>query len=117
MPVLPRRLLVGLCGALLGAAGCGGGAGDAGPSAFASFADSYFDSLYTFAPSQGTAAGFHQYDSKIEDFSAASEKARITTLKGQLAILTGSLMVIKKAALSLRLLLLDRSQQPSHGGA
>jgi uncharacterized protein (DUF885 family) len=84
MPVLPRRLLVGLCGALLAAAACGGGAG-AGPSAFASFADGYFDSLYTFAPSQGTAAGFHQYDSKIEDFSAASEKGRIATLNGQLA--------------------------------
>jgi hypothetical protein len=34
-----------------------------------------------------------------------------------LAILTGSLMAIKKAALSLRSLLLGRSRQPSHGGA
>ena len=88
MPAIPRRLPVfsaTLCAALLFAAACGGGSGTAAPGAFASFADSYFDSLYTFTPSQGTAAGFHQYDSKIENFSAASEKARIATLKGQLA--------------------------------
>ncbi len=88
MPATPRRRPVfraTICAALLVAAACGGGSGGAGPGAFASFADSYFDSLYAFTPSQGTAAGFHQYDSKIEDFSAASEKARIATLKGQLA--------------------------------
>ncbi|MFI5233775.1 MAG: hypothetical protein ACHQSE_14850, partial [Gemmatimonadales bacterium] len=66
MPVMPfRRLATGvaLCGAVIVAGACAGGAKDAAPTAFASFADSYFDSLYAFAPSQGTAAGFHQYDS------------------------------------------------------
>ena len=47
---------------------------------FATFVDSYFDSLYTFAPSQGTAAGFHQYDDKVEDLSAANIGRRIATL-------------------------------------
>lgn len=51
--------------------------------AFARFVDSYFDSLYSFSPSQGTAAGFHQYDSKVEDLSAANINRRITTLHAQ----------------------------------
>ena len=54
---------------------------------FAAFVDTYFDSLYAFAPSQGTAAGFHQYDSKVEDYSAATMQRRIATLhwlQGQL---------------------------------
>jgi len=88
MTVTPlRRLAVTatLLGAVTLAAACGEGASSAGPTAFTAFADNYFDSLYTFAPSQGTAAGFHQYDSKIEDFSAAAEQRRIATLKAQLA--------------------------------
>ena len=48
--------------------------------AFAKFVDTYFDSLYSFSPSQGTAAGFHQYDSKVEDLSAANFTRRIATL-------------------------------------
>ncbi len=88
MQLTPLRRLV-VFATLLGtatlAAACGGTESSAGPTAFASFADSYFDSLYTFAPSQGTAAGFHQYDSKIEDFSAPAEQHRIATLKTQLA--------------------------------
>jgi uncharacterized protein (DUF885 family) len=47
---------------------------------FARFVDTYFDSLYSFSPSQGTAAGFHQYDNKVEDFSAANVNRRIATL-------------------------------------
>src|SRR6185312_4783333 len=50
---------------------------------FARFVDTYFDSLYSFAPSQGTAAGFHQYDNKVEDFSAANINRRIATLHAQ----------------------------------
>ena len=55
--------------------------------AFARFVDTYFDSLYSFSPSQGTAAGFHQYDNKVEDLSAANFARRIATLhwlQGQL---------------------------------
>lgn len=54
---------------------------------FAAFVDTYFDSLYAFAPSQGTAAGFHQYDDKVEDLSATTMQRRISTLhwlQGQL---------------------------------
>ncbi|HVS60273.1 MAG TPA: DUF885 family protein, partial [Gemmatimonadaceae bacterium] len=47
---------------------------------FAAFVDTYFDSLYSFSPSQGTAAGFHQYDNKVEDLSAANFSRRISTL-------------------------------------
>ncbi len=48
--------------------------------AFSSFAEAYFDSLYAFNPSQGTAAGFHQYDNRLEDLSAATITRRIATL-------------------------------------
>jgi hypothetical protein len=48
--------------------------------AFARFVDTYFDSLYAFGPSQGSAAGFHQYDNKVEDLSAANFGRRIATL-------------------------------------
>jgi uncharacterized protein (DUF885 family) len=83
---LPRLAVIAtLLGMVTLAVACGDRSSSAGPTAFASFADRYFDSLYTFAPSQGTAAGFHQYDSKIEDFSAAAEQRRIATLKMQLA--------------------------------
>jgi len=51
--------------------------------AFANFVDTYFDSLYAFAPSSGTAAGFHQYDNKVEDLSAANINRRIATLHAQ----------------------------------
>ncbi len=61
----------------------GGGSGDS--STFSSFVDSYFDSLYAFAPSAGTAAGFHQYDNRIEDLSAASVQRRVATVQSQLA--------------------------------
>src|SRR4051794_32564612 len=50
---------------------------------FARFVDTYFDSSYSFAPSSGTAAGFHQYDNKVEDYSAANIKRRIATLHAQ----------------------------------
>src|SRR6185437_7182640 len=51
--------------------------------AVAQFVDAYFDSLYSFSPSQGTAAGFHQYDNKVEDFSAVNVNRRIATLHAQ----------------------------------
>ncbi len=48
---------------------------------FGAFADIYFDSLFAYNPSYGTAAGFHQYDSLIEDRSESSITRRIATLK------------------------------------
>ena len=49
---------------------------------FAALADRYFDEYYfKFNPSSGTAAGFHQYDSQLEDYSRASLDQQIKTLK------------------------------------
>lgn len=48
---------------------------------FGAFADVYFDSLFAYNPSYGTAAGFHQYDSRIEDRSGQNVTRRIATLK------------------------------------
>lgn len=49
---------------------------------FGRFADVYFDSLFASQPSYGTSAGFHQYDDKVEDLSAAAVGRRIVTLHG-----------------------------------
>src|SRR5690242_6236401 len=35
---------------------------------FSAFADEYLRGYYAFAPSEGTSAGFHTYDTKLEDF-------------------------------------------------
>lgn len=52
---------------------------------FSAFVDSYFDSLYAFSPTAATAAGFHQYDNRIDDLSAATMTGRIATLRAQQA--------------------------------
>src|SRR5262245_34137250 len=61
----------------------------AGPSStspeFATFADEYFDSRFASQPLLGTAAGFHQYDSKMPDLSRGAVEKRIAELKGWLA--------------------------------
>ena len=42
-----------------------------GDAAFRKLADKYFDEVYfKFNPTQGTAAGFHQYDTQFEDLSS-----------------------------------------------
>ena len=51
---------------------------------FAAFVEDYFASLYDWRPSDGTAAGLHQYDNKLEDRSAAAVAARIDAVKKQL---------------------------------
>lgn len=51
-------------------------------SDFAAMADRYFDEYYfKFNPSAGTAAGFHQYDDQLEDYSRASIDKQIAVLK------------------------------------
>jgi uncharacterized protein (DUF885 family) len=45
--------------------------------------DEYFDQVYFhYAPSNGTATGFHRYDGQLEDFSRKSIDAEIVALKG-----------------------------------
>jgi uncharacterized protein (DUF885 family) len=57
------------------------------PAPFAAFVDRYFDAQFAAYPTNGTAAGFHQYDDKLDDYSAASIGKRADTLKNQLATL------------------------------
>jgi uncharacterized protein (DUF885 family) len=47
--------------------------------------DKYFDSYFESHPTDATQVGFHQYDSKLEDYSAAGRKHEIAELKTYLA--------------------------------
>ena len=47
----------------------------------AQFIDDYFQAFFEWNPSSATSVGFHQYDDKIEDYSAAAFQKRIDTLK------------------------------------
>ena len=49
--------------------------------AMAQFIDDYFQAFFEWNPSSATSVGFHQYDDKIEDYSAAAFQKRIDTLK------------------------------------
>src|SRR2546423_1557137 len=52
-----------------------------GDTAFRKLVDRYFDEVYfKFNPTQGTAAGFHQYDSRFEDLSSQTIGAEIGAL-------------------------------------
>jgi len=46
--------------------------------------DRYFDTYYRFHPTQGTSAGFHQYDSRLEDLSRANLDREAAALKALL---------------------------------
>jgi uncharacterized protein (DUF885 family) len=48
---------------------------------FSLFVDEYFDHLSDWVPSWATASGFHQYDARIEDLSAAAYNRRLETVK------------------------------------
>ena len=51
------------------------------PSLFAAFVDDYFDAYFAWKPSEGTAAGLHQYDDRLEDGSADATNRRVETVK------------------------------------
>jgi uncharacterized protein (DUF885 family) len=53
-------------------------------TAFAAFVNDYFTALYAFRPSDGTAAGLHEHDTKLEDRSAANVARRVETVTAQL---------------------------------
>jgi uncharacterized protein (DUF885 family) len=53
---------------------------DPAPS-FAAFVDDHFDAYFAWKPSEGTAAGFHQYDTRLEDRSASAVVKRVETVK------------------------------------
>jgi uncharacterized protein (DUF885 family) len=55
---------------------------ETGPLTFSQLADRYFDEYYfKFNPTQGTQAGFHQYDNQLEDYSRATIDQQIAVLK------------------------------------
>jgi len=43
--------------------------------------DHYFDLYFQFHPGEATVAGFHQYDSKLEDYSRSSREGEISNLR------------------------------------
>jgi len=57
----------------------------AAPSDFDALVDRYFDAYFRFHPSAGTQAGFHQYDTQLENFSPASIQAELDGLAELLA--------------------------------
>ena len=50
------------------------------PTEFSRFVDDYFDALFEWKPSEATAAGIHDYDSKFADFSRPAHLGRIDSL-------------------------------------
>jgi uncharacterized protein (DUF885 family) len=57
------------------------GAASEKQAAWDKLADEYFDQVYfKFAPSSGTAAGLHQYDAQLEDYSRAGVDANVAAL-------------------------------------
>jgi len=52
---------------------------------FAKFVDAHFDALFAARPTEGSAAGLHQYDARMPDFSRAAIEKRIAELQGELS--------------------------------
>jgi uncharacterized protein (DUF885 family) len=50
-------------------------------SQFNALVDRYFDFYFSFHPSEATAAGFHQYDQKLENYSSAAQQDEARGLK------------------------------------
>ncbi len=54
---------------------------DGANQTFSFLSDQYFDQVYfKFSPTTGTAAGLHQYDPQLEDYSAAGVQREVTAL-------------------------------------
>src|SRR5438270_386302 len=53
----------------------------AGPADFDRLVDQYFDDYFHYHPTDGTTAGFHQYDTQLEDDSLANIATEIRSLK------------------------------------
>jgi uncharacterized protein (DUF885 family) len=50
---------------------------------FQRISDAYFDEVYfPYGPTNGTLAGYHQYDTRLEDYSRKTIDAQIAALKG-----------------------------------
>jgi uncharacterized protein (DUF885 family) len=55
------------------------------PSDFSRLVDAYFDAMFTFAPSSGTAVGLHGHDRALEDLSRARVLGRVAEVRGFVA--------------------------------
>ncbi len=55
-------------------------AADGAPQTFHFLTDQYFDGYFKFNPTTGTSDGFHQYDSDLEDYSAAAVGQQVAFL-------------------------------------
>lgn len=56
-------------------------AADGAPQTFNFFAEQFFSDIYfRFSPSAGTSAGLHQYDTQLEDYSAAEVQREVAAL-------------------------------------
>src|SRR5205814_6326930 len=64
--------------------------------AMSALVDDYFNALFEWSPSFATGIGFHQYDTKFEDFSAVAHDKRIQQLKE----LRGRLSAMPHASMS-----------------
>jgi uncharacterized protein (DUF885 family) len=51
------------------------------PAQFDKLVDEYFNFYFEFHPTEATAAGFHQYDGELEDFSRSAVDAEVVKLK------------------------------------
>ena len=77
--ILPAALLLATAAAAP-AASAQHVSADGTPQTFRYLTDQYFDAYFKFNPTQGTSAGFHQYDSDLEDASSAATTAEIAFL-------------------------------------
>ena len=55
------------------------------PADFDKLVDQYFDDYFHYNPTAGTAAGFHQYDARLEDYALATIATHIRSLNRFLA--------------------------------
>ncbi len=58
-------------------------AAPAQPAQYDKRVDQFFDQYFTFHPTSGTSAGFHQYDTMLEDYSQKSREAEIAWLNSE----------------------------------
>src|SRR3989442_14434232 len=71
------------------------------------FVDDYFNAYFEWNPSAATSVGFHEYDSKIENYSAAAFSKRIERLK-QLQRQIAGLPAARTAGEAIDIEVLDR---------
>jgi uncharacterized protein (DUF885 family) len=54
---------------------------DGAAQTFSTLTEQYFDQYFKFSPTSGTSTGFHQYDTQLEDYSAAGVEREVNFLQ------------------------------------